>query len=96
MSEVLNPGESGGKKYVAPEAARLGSVSSGRGSDCGTYGSLAFSACYTGSYAQACTNGEGTGGQGECGNGDHATHNCQTGSVTSPNPGCHTGDSGSA
>lgn len=88
--EKLN--DSGEKKYAAPEAVRLGSVSSGQGSDCSGTGSAAPSACATtGSLAQACTNGDGTGGSGECTTGNNA-RNCPAGNAAYQYPpGCHTG-----
>ena len=73
MSNDVNPNESGGKKYVAPEAARLGNVSAGRGLDCSPSGSGAKSDCTTmGSSAQACISGLITGGNGECSDGQSA------------------------
>ncbi|MBN2466014.1 hypothetical protein JXD38_10385 [candidate division WOR-3 bacterium] len=91
MSDDVNPKESGGKKYVAPEAARLGDVSAGRGFDCSPSGSNAVSACTTtGNLAQACTNGTGTGGSGQCTNGDNAA-NCPAGNGAYGTAGCHTG-----
>lgn|GEM_PF-3438996 len=92
MFNSMDSGKSGGKKYAAPEAVRLGGVSSGQGADCSGTGSAALSACAaTGSLAQACTTGNVTGGNGECITGNNA-RNCPAGNAAySYPPGCHTG-----
>ncbi len=93
MSNDVNPNESGGKKYVAPEATRLGNVSTGRGYDCSGNGSGAPSNCTTGSWATSCTNGDGTGEPGGCYEQGSNAGNCATGIGAFGGAGCHPGSS---
>jgi hypothetical protein len=95
MSDAVDmkPTESGGTKYAAPQAMRLGAAGVARGFDC-LSGSAAPSLCApTGNDAQSCQTGQGTLGAGACIDGNNAA-NCATyGNTANGSAGCHAGNS---